>query len=177
MCAPQAGFPSLFHLGDPLAWLRPSDPWSLTLPPEGQSKPTGRRRKEISLEGSAARYPPGPPLGKPLLPPLAFQNVGVGKRCICHFSSSSMRVLARALDAGGGGRRPLQIASVATRFQGRGLRRGFHNEEVAGGSEGPRRASLLRQAPRLLRKWCRAVQARSLMDDSVLFSLEGSAAR
>ena len=131
----------------------------------------------FSLEGSAARYPPGPPLGKPLLPPLAFQNVGVGKRCICHFSSSSMRVLARALDAGGGGRRPLQIASVATRFQGRGPRGGFHNEEVAGGSEGPRRASLLRQAPRLLRKCCRAVQAGSLMDDSVLFSLEGSAAR
>ena len=131
----------------------------------------------FSLEGSAARYPPGPPLGKPLLPPLAFQNVGVGKRCICHFSSSSMRVFARALDAGGGGRRPLQIAFVATRFQGRGLRGGFDNEEVAGGSEGPRRASLLRQAPRLLRKWCRAVQAGSLMDDSVLFSLEGSAAR
>ena len=81
----------------------------------------------FSLEGSAARYPPGPPLGKPLLPPLAFQNIGVGKRCICHCSSSSMRVLACAMDAGGGGRRPLQIASVATRFCGRGLRGGFHN--------------------------------------------------
>ena len=117
----------------------------------------------FSLECSAARYPPGPPLGKPLLPPLAFQNVGIGKRCICHSSSSSMRVLARALDAGGGGRRPLQIiASVAMRFRVRGFCGGFHNEEVAGGSEGPRRASLLRQAPRLLRKQCRAVQAGSL---------------
>ena len=125
----------------------------------------------FSLEGSAARYPPGPPLGKPLLPPLAFQNVGVGKRCICHFSSSSMRVLARALDAGGGGRRPLQIASVATRFQGRGPHGGFHNEEVAGGSEGPRRASLLRQAPRLLRKCCTAVQAGSLMGYRLPYSV------
>ena len=89
---------------------------SFTLPPEGQSQLTGRMRDAISLEGSAARYPPGPPLGKPLLPPLAFQNAGIGKRCICHFSGSSMRVLARALDAGGRGRRPLQIASLATRF-------------------------------------------------------------
>ena len=124
----------------------------------------------FSLECSAARYPPGPPLGKPLLPPLAFQNVGVGRRRICHFSSSSMRVLARGMDAGGGGRRPLQIASVATRFRSRGPRGGFDEEEVAGGSEGPRRASLLHQAPRLLQECCRAVQAGSLMDDSVLFS-------
>ena len=112
MCAPQAGFPSLFHLGDPLAWLRPSDPWSLTLPPEGQSKPTGRRRKEISLEGSAARYPVGPPPGKSL-PPLAFQNVGIIGRRICHFSSSSMRILACDIDSGGGGHRSLKIESVA----------------------------------------------------------------
>ena len=75
----------------------------------------------FSLEGSAARYPPGPPLGKPLLPPLAFQNVGVGRRCICHFSSSSMRVLARGMDANGGGRRPSQIAFFAIRFHSRGL--------------------------------------------------------
>ena len=88
----------------------------------------------FSLEGSAARkYPPGPRLGKPLPPPLALQNMGVIGRRICHFSSSSMRVLARGVDAGGGGRRPLQIASVATRFQVRGPRGGFDNEEVAGG--------------------------------------------
>ena len=123
----------------------------------------------FSMEGSATRYPQGPPL--------AFQNVGVVGRRIWHFSSSSMRVLARAMDAGGAGRRPLQIASVATRFQGIGPRGGFDNEEVASGSEGPRHASLLRQAPRLLRKCCRAVQAGSLMDSSVLFSLECSAAR
>ena len=97
----------------------------------------------FSLEGSATRYPQGPPL--------AFQNVGVVGRRIWHFISSSMRVLARGMDVGGGGRQPLQIASVATRFRGRGLRGGFDNEEVACGSEGPRRASLLRQAPRLLR--------------------------
>ena len=67
----------------------------------------------FSLEGSAARYPPGPLLGKPLPPPLALQNVGVVGRRICHFSSSSMRILARGIDSGGGGRRPLQIESVA----------------------------------------------------------------
>ena len=78
----------------------------------------------FSLEGSATRsYPPGPRLGKPLPPPLALQNVGVvvGRR-ICHFSSSSRRVLARGMDANGGGRRPLQIASFAIRFHSRGLR-------------------------------------------------------
>ena len=75
----------------------------------------------FSLEGSALRYPPGPPLGKPLLPPLAFQKVGVGRRRICHFSSSSMRVLARGVDANCGGRRPLQIAYFAIRFHSRGL--------------------------------------------------------
>ena len=107
----------------------------------------------FSLEGSAARYPPGPPLGKPL-PPLAFQSLGVVTRRICRFSSSSMRVLACGMDAGGGGRWPLQIAFVATRFRGGGLRGGFHDQEVAGGSEDPRRASLLRQAPWLLRKCC-----------------------
>ena len=96
---------------------------SFTLPPEGQSQPTGRRRKKISLEGSAARYhPPGPRLGKPLPPPLALQNVGVVGRRICHFSSSSRRVLARGMDANGGGRRPSQIASFAIRFHSRGLR-------------------------------------------------------
>ena len=98
---------------------------SFTLPPEGQSKPTGRRRKEISLEGLAARsYPPGPRLGKPLPPPLALQNVGVvvGRR-ICHLSSSSRRVLARGMDANGGGRRPpLQMASFAIRFHSIGSR-------------------------------------------------------
>ena len=67
----------------------------------------------FSLEGLAARYPPGPPLGK-LLPSLAFQNVGAGRRRICHFSSSSMRTLARAMDAGVGGRWPLQIECVVT---------------------------------------------------------------
>ena len=76
----------------------------------------------FSLEGSAARYPLGPPLGKPLLPPLAFRNVGFGKRCICHFCSSSMRVLARGMDANGGGRRPSQIASFAIQFHSGGLR-------------------------------------------------------
>ena len=100
-------------------------------------------------------------------------DVGVGWR-VCHFSSSSMRILARGIDSGGGGRRPSQIESVATRFRGRGPRGGFNNKEVAGGSEGPRRASLLRQALQLLRKCCRAVQAGSLMDSSVLFSLDGS---
>ena len=93
---------------------------SFTLPPEGQSQPTGRRRDTISLEGLAARYPPGSPLGKPL-PPLAFQNVGVGRR-ICYFSSFAKHIPAN------------------------------DNEEVAGGSEGPRCSSLLRQTPRLLRK-------------------------
>ena len=76
----------------------------------------------FSLEGLTARYPLGPPLGKPLPPPLAFQNVGVVGRRICHFSSSSMRVLARGMDANGGGRRPLQIASFAIRFHSRGPR-------------------------------------------------------
>ena len=78
----------------------------------------------FSLEGSAARYhPPGPRLGKPLPPPLALQNVGVVGRRICHFSSSSRRVLARGMDANGGGRRPpLQIASFAIRFHSRGPR-------------------------------------------------------
>ena len=100
-----------------------------------------------SLKGLAARYAPGPPPGKPS-PPLAFQNVGVGRRA-CHFNSSSTRILARGIDSGGGGRRPLQIESVATRFRSGGPRGGFNNEEVAGGSEGPR-ASKLRQSPRLL---------------------------
>ena len=79
----------------------------------------------FSLEGSAARYhPPGPRLGKPLPPPLALQNVGVVGRRICHFSSSSRRVLARGMmDANGGGRRPpSQIAFFAIRFHSRGLR-------------------------------------------------------
>ena len=88
---------------------------------------------------------------------LEFQNVGVGRR-ICHFRSFSMRVLARGMDAGGGGRRP------------------FHNE-VAGGSEGQRRTSLPRQVHRLQWKCCRVVQAGSLMNHSVLFSLEGLALR
>ena len=74
----------------------------------------------FNLTGSAARYPPGPRLGKPLPPPLALQNVGVVGRRIYHFSSSSMRVLARGMDANGGGRRPLQIASsFAIRFHSR----------------------------------------------------------
>ena len=99
-----------------------------------------QNRVLFSLKGSAARYPPGPPLGKPLPPPLALQNVGVVGRRICHFSSSSMRVLAGGMDANGGGPRPLQIASFAIRFRSRVPRGGFDNEEVAGGSEGPRRA-------------------------------------
>ena len=67
-----------------------------------------------SLKGLAAGYyPPGPPLGKPLPPPLALQNVGVVGRRICHFSGSSRRVLARGMDAYGGRLRPVQIVSVA----------------------------------------------------------------
>ena len=55
-----------------------------------------------------------------------FPNVRAERR-VCHFSSSSMRILARGMDSGGG-RRPLQIASVAMRFRSRGLRRGLNKE-------------------------------------------------
>ena len=114
----------LFSLEGSAARYPPGPLLGKPLPPEGQSQPAGRRRDTISLEGSAARsYPPGPRLGKPLPPPLALQNVGVVGRRICHFSSSSSRrVLARGMDANGGGRRPLQIASFAIRFHSRGLR-------------------------------------------------------
>ena len=106
----------------------------------------------------------------------AFQNVGVG-RCVCHFSSSSKRILASSIDSGGRGRRPSQIASVATRVRSRGPRRGFDDEEVAGGSEGPH-ASLLRQAPWPLQMCCRRLLAGSLiMNYNVLFSLKGWAPR
>ena len=110
--------------------------------------------------GSATRHPPGPPLGKPLrlfaFP--TFPNVRAERR-VCHFSSSSMRILARGIESGGGGRRPLQIESVTKRFRIGGLRRGFKDEELAGGWQGAR--SLMRQAPWLLRKCCRAVPAGS----------------
>ena len=119
----------------------------------------------LSLKGLAARYAPGPPPGKPS-PPLAFQNVGVGRR-VCHFNSSSMRILARGIDSGSGGRRPLQIESVAARFRNGGLRGGFNNGEVAGGSECPR-ASPLRQVPRLLQMWCRAVHAGSFVNYNIV---------
>ena len=87
-------------------------------------------------KGLATRYAPGPPPGKASAP-FAFQDVGVLRR-VCHFSSSSTGVFARGIDSSGGGRRPLQIESVATRFRSRGLHGGFNNEEVAGGSEGSR---------------------------------------
>ena len=130
----------------------------------------------LSLKGSATRLPPGQPLGKRLrlcaFP--TFPSVRAERR-VCHFSRSSMRTLARGIESECGGRRPLQTASVTKRFRSRGLRGGFNDEEVAGGSEGPR--FLMRQKLWLLRKCCRAVHAGTLMDDSFLYSSKGLAAR